>query len=176
MALMSKTNTLSYEELSNLNHNLEKRIKYLEEKVMKLTSLEEGLRESEDRFRQLANSTFEGIIIHDHGKIIDINQKILTMTGYSEEELLGNNILDFVVLEQRRAVLNGIRSETPEAYDTAITKKNNELLEVEVLSRPFHYKSRTVRVAAIRDLSYKKHFVKSIEESEEKFRDRKSVV
>jgi len=170
MALMSKTNTLSYEELSNLNHNLEKRIKYLEEKVMKLTSLEEGLRESEDRFRQLANSTFEGIIIHDHGKIIDINQKILTMTGYSEEELLGNNILDFVVLEQRRAVLNGIRSETPEAYDTAITKKNNELLEVEVLSRPFHYKSRTVRVAAIRDLSYKKHFVKSIEESEEKFR------
>lgn len=167
---MSKSNALSYEELYNLNQSLEKRIKYLEEKVMKLTSLEEGLRESEDRFRQLANSTFEGIIIHERGKVIDINQQIILMTGYSEEELLGANLLDFVVLEHRKPVLLGIRSDSPEAYDTVIRKKNGDSLEVEVLSRPFNYKGRSVRVAAIHDLSYKKHFVRSIEESEEKFR------
>ncbi|NJO69020.1 MAG: PAS domain S-box protein [Bacteroidetes bacterium] len=137
---------------------------------MKLTSLEDGLRESEERFRQLANSTFEGIIIHEHGTIIDVNQQIYSMTGYSEEELLGNNILDFVVLEFRKPVLLSIRSDSPQAYDTVIKKKNEEFLEVEVLSRPFSYKGRSVRVAAIRDLSYKKYFVRSIEESEEKFR------
>lgn len=167
---MSKSNTLSYDELYNLNQSLEKRIKYLEEKVMKLTSLEEGLRESEERFRQLANSTFEGIIIHEHGKIIDINQQITLMSGFAEDELLGANLLDFIVLEYRKPVLLGIRSEVPEAYDTVIRKKNGETLEVEVLSRPFNYKGRSIRVAAIHDLSYKKHFVRSIEESEEKFR------
>lgn len=167
---MIKSNSLTYEELQNLNQNLEKRIKYLEGKVMKLTSLEEGLRESEDRFRQLANSTFEGIIIHEHGKILDVNQQFLVMTGYTEEELLEANFLDFIVLEHRKPVLLGIRSETPQAYDTVIKRKDDETIEVEVLSRPFSYKGRSVRVAAIHDLSYKKHFVRSIEESEEKFR------
>lgn len=167
---MSKTNTLSYEELSNLNQNLEKRIKYLEEKVLKLSNIEGNLRESEDRFKQLANSTFEGIIIHENGTILDVNQQIYTMTGFSEEEVIGNNMLDFVVLEYRKPVLLSIRSDIPQSYDTVIKKKNGEFLEVEVISRPFIYKGRNVRVAAIRDLSYKKYFVRSIEESEEKFR------
>lgn len=167
---MSKARTLSYEELYNLNQNLEKRIKYLEEKVMNLTNLEEGLRESEQRFRQLANSTFEGIVIHEHGKIIDANEQLLTLTGYTIDEVIGSNLLDFVVLEYRKPVLLAIRSESSQAYDTVFRHKNGEIIEVEVISRPFSYKGRSVRVAAIHDLSYKKHFVKSIEESEEKFR------
>ncbi len=166
---MSKP-ALSYEELYNLNQNLEKRIKFLEEKVMKLTSLEDGLRESEQRFRQLANSTFEGIVIHEHGKIIDANEQLLTLTGYSIDEVIGANLLDFVVLEYRKPVLLSIRSDSPQAYDTVFRSKSGENIEVEVISRPFSYKGRSVRVAAIHDLSYKKHFVKSIEESEEKFR------
>lgn len=166
---MSKP-ALSYEELYNLNQNLEKRIKFLEEKVMKLTSLEDGLRESEQRFRQLANSTFEGIVIHEHGKIIDANEQLLTLTGYSIDEVIGANLLDFVVLEYRKPVLLSIRSDSPQAYDTVFRSKRGENIEVEVISRPFSYKGRSVRVAAIHDLSYKKHFVKSIEESEEKFR------
>jgi PAS domain S-box-containing protein len=167
---MSKARTLSYEELYNLNQNLEKRIKNLEEKVMNLTNLEEGLRESEQRFRQLANSTFEGIVIHEHGKIIDANEQLLTLTGYAIDEVIGSNLLDFVVLEYRKPVLLAIRSESSQAYDTVFRHKNGGDIEVEVISRPFSYKGRSVRVAAIHDLSYKKHFVKSIEESEEKFR------
>ena len=157
---MSKANKLTYEELSDLNQNLEKRIKDLEDKVMNLTSLEESLRESEERFRQLANSTFEGIIIHDNGKILNINEQILTMTGYSEEELLNANILDFIVPEYRKPVLLSIRSDSPQTYDTIIKHKNQDIFEVEVISRPFSYKGRSVRVAAIHDLSYKKQFVK----------------
>ncbi|MCK5253401.1 MAG: hypothetical protein KAQ96_10640, partial [Thermoplasmata archaeon] len=33
----------------------------------------EALRESEERYRRLADSTFEGIVLHDNGTIVDAN-------------------------------------------------------------------------------------------------------
>jgi PAS domain S-box-containing protein len=56
------------------------------------------------------------------------------------------------------------------AYNTVLRKKSGEQIEVEIFSRPINYKGRNVRVAAIRDLSYRKLFEKTIEESEIKFR------
>lgn len=167
---MSKAKTLTYGELYELNQSLEKRVKNLEENIRKLTSLEENLRESEDRFRQLADSTFEGIVIHENGKIINVNQQILKMTGYAENEVIGAGLLDFIVPEYRKPVLLSIRSDSSQTYDAAVICKNGESLEVEILSRPYIYRGQTMRVAVIHDLSYKKQFVKSIEESEEKFR------
>ena len=42
--------------------------------------VDEALRKSEERFRQLANSTFEGILIYDKGVILDVNQALTRLT------------------------------------------------------------------------------------------------
>lgn len=120
---MTKTLKLSYEELLNLNENLEKRIRILEEKVMKFKNVEEGLRESEQRFKQLADSTSEGILIHENGTIIDTNLRILSMLGYTESEVVGKSVLEYVVTEYRKEVIQGIRSEGQMAYTTFLRKK-----------------------------------------------------
>ena len=50
---------------------------------------EDALRESEARFRRLAESGVIGIVIADmHGDILDANDTYLRMLGYSREELL----------------------------------------------------------------------------------------
>ena len=50
---------------------------------------EDALRESETRFRKLAESGIIGITIADlHGNILDANDTYLTMVGYSREELV----------------------------------------------------------------------------------------
>ena len=167
---MNKTVNLSYDDLINLNENLEKRIKILEEKVMKLKHVEETLGESEQRFRQLADSTYEGIVIHEKGTIIDINQQMSAMLGYSEEDFKGKSFLEFIVMEHRKEAIQSIRSENEIAYNTVLRKKNGETIDVEILSRPFTFKGRKVKVATVRDLSYRKLFEKKIEESEIKFR------
>jgi len=167
---MSKSSTLSREELQSLNENLERRVKILEEKVMKLKNVKEVLHESEERFRQLADSTFEGIIIHDNGVIIDVNQQMISMLGYLESELLNKNFLEFVVIEHRKEALQSVRSDFQMAYDTILRKKTGELLEVEIISRPFTYNGRKVKVSTFRDLTLNKRFEKTIEESEIKFR------
>ena len=138
---------LSYDELLNLSENLEKRIKVLEEKVLKLKDVEEVLRDSEQRFQQLADSTFEGIIIHENATILDINQQMAFMLGYDETELIGKSLLEFILIEYRKDAIQSIRSDYQMAYNTVMRKRNGELLEVEVLSRPFLFKSKRTPAA-----------------------------
>ena len=167
---MSKNLSPSREELQILNENLERRIKVLEERVLKLKGVEDVLRESEERFRQLSNSTVEGFIIHDNGIILEINQQMLSMLGFQESELLNKNFLEYIVIENRKEALQSIRSDMEMAYDTIFRKKNGEFIEVEILTRPFTFNGRKVKVSTFRDLSFKKRFERTIEESEIKFR------
>jgi two-component system cell cycle sensor histidine kinase/response regulator CckA len=51
--------------------------------------IEKALRESETRFRRLAESGIIGIVVADvRGKILDANEAYLEMVGYSREEVL----------------------------------------------------------------------------------------
>ena len=46
----------------------------------------EALKESEERFRGLFSASFGGMGVHDKGVIIEANQALSDMTGYSHEE------------------------------------------------------------------------------------------
>jgi PAS domain S-box-containing protein len=161
---------LSYDELLSINENLEKQIKILEEKVTHLKSSEENLRDSESRYKQLADSTLEGVLIHENGYVIDYNQQLNSMLGYGANEIAGRNILDFIVMEYRKEAVLSIRSSQQMVYNTVLKKKNGEIMEVEVFSRPFNYNGKSLKVATFRDTGYRKLFEKTIEESEIKFR------
>ena len=50
---------------------------------------EEALRDSEERFRQLADASFEGLVIHAACLILDINKRVTDMLGYDPADLVG---------------------------------------------------------------------------------------
>ncbi len=56
--------------------------------------VDEGLRDSETRYRRLFETTQDGILILDGntGEITDVNPFLLKMLGYSHEELLGKKL------------------------------------------------------------------------------------
>ncbi len=63
---------------------------------------EERLRESEERFRCLSEASLEAIFIHDDGRIVDVNQALCDLGGYSWHELVGRDGLEIVAPEYRR--------------------------------------------------------------------------
>ncbi|MDT8368331.1 MAG: ATP-binding protein [Longimicrobiales bacterium] len=68
------------------------------------------IRESEERFRRLADSAFEGVIVSRQGMIRDANERAAQMSGLTLERLIGR---DFGVLlhdECRNATLGEITS------------------------------------------------------------------
>ena len=67
---------------------------------------EAALLESEEKFRSVVQNAHEGIvIIDDHSKILYANDKISELTGYTQEELLSQNFIDFIADESKNFVL-----------------------------------------------------------------------
>ena len=77
---------VSPEELLGM---LDRAVETIQLRLEKETAVE-ALRESEERFRKFADeATFEGIIIHDNGVILDANRIIASMCGYDRDQLIG---------------------------------------------------------------------------------------
>lgn len=125
-----------------------------------------ALKESEERLRRLVNATWEGIIIHGEGTVLDVNEAILSMTGYSYEELIGHSVLEFLAPESIEPALQKLREgiDGPEIYlEAKALRKDKTVFPIEVLGRPIRYKNYDARVIAVRDITQRKQAEEELE-------------
>ena len=142
----------------------------LQQEIAQRIQTEEALRESEERFRGLAEATFEGIIVHDKGTILDMNQIMEEMFGYARAELIGANALDLMMTEYEEGILGNIRSEYENLTEGEGKRKDGSRFPVELKAKAMPYQGRSVRITAIRDLTERKCAEHALRESEERFR------
>ncbi|WP_321418457.1 cache domain-containing protein [uncultured Desulfobacter sp.] len=115
---------------------------------------DKALRESEERFRNLSHATFEGIVLHDKGWIIEANEQFYKMYGYTRQELADKNILRTLVDPDSMVMMkNKVDARDFGPYEVTCLKKNGSTFPVEIRVRLMGYQGREVRMAAIRDLS-----------------------
>lgn len=137
---------------------------------------EERLRESEQRFRNIIDTSFDGIIIHDAGRIIDINENPLRYLGYERNEVIGSNLLDFFAPGYVKDAAENLRSviENPAVesgrLETRIVGRSGKEYDVEYFSRATQYHGKYVRVVAFRDITERKEAERTLRESEFRFR------
>lgn len=118
---------------------------------------EEALQESEERFRKFADeASFEGIIIHDGEKILDVNQIFATMYGYERDELIGMDLLGTIAPEYCELVSKYIREEYEEPYGSMGLKKGGSTFPVEVHAKHIPFHGRMARGVAVRDITDRK--------------------
>jgi PAS domain S-box-containing protein len=117
---------------------------------------EKTLKESEDRFRQLADAAFEGIIIHDNGVILDVNQSLLQMCLYDYHEVIGKNIANFILPESKDIILQKIASGYDKCFEVLVKKKDGTTLTFEVNGKSIIYRGKPARVVALRDITESK--------------------
>ncbi len=117
---------------------------------------EEALRESEERFRALHNASFGGIVIHDQGIILDCNQGLSGITGYTLEELIGMDGLNLIALEWRELVMQNIRRGFDQGYEVEGRRKDGTQYPLSIRGTTIPYKGRSVRVTEFRDITERK--------------------
>lgn len=54
----------------------------------------ERLPNTQTRLEVFCKATFEAVLIHEQGKILDVNPAAETLFGYSTDELIGKSLLD----------------------------------------------------------------------------------
>jgi diguanylate cyclase (GGDEF)-like protein/PAS domain S-box-containing protein len=106
------------------------------------------------RLRQLADASFEGIIIHCDGVVTDANETFAKMVGCGVKELIGRHAVDFVAKKdwQRLAASMGSGG-LGGRIEFELRSLDGQCLPVEALSRAIDFKGRAGYVSAIRDLS-----------------------
>jgi len=118
--------------------------------------VEQSLRESEARFKALHNASFGGIAIHDKGLILDCNQGLSEITGYSETELIGMDGLLLIAKKSRAAVMKNIVTGYEKPYETIGLRKNGEEYPIRLEARNIPYKGKQVRTVEFRDITKRK--------------------
>jgi PAS domain S-box-containing protein len=104
------------------------------------------------RFKTLAEASFEGIIIHDQGIIIDVNNEASRVFNCRHDELLGQNLLERFPVECQRAILD----EADRPYEGEIITRQGDTIPVEIRTKNLDFAESSVSVTAIRDMSIQK--------------------
>ncbi len=112
------------------------------------------LKKNEERLRNLTSLTFEGIIIHRQGIFMDCNDSFLKIVGYEKHELMNQNIVEKCIHEDDiKIVAEKVKTKDSKPYEVRGIRKNGLVFPVEIESRNVHIEGKSVRVAAIRDLT-----------------------
>ncbi len=115
---------------------------------------EQELKESEERFRQLSDSTWEAILIVDGGKIIHANDQFFEMFGYERGELEAKTILPIIFKNGSMGTLmDFIDHKRSGPLEAEGVRKNGENFPVEIRIRIMEYYGATAKVLSIRDIS-----------------------
>ncbi len=142
---------------------------------MERMDAEEALQDSEERLSRLSGASFEGIAVHEKGRIVDANQTLAKLFGYELSEIIGMNAMDLTAPESRDLVMQNIVSGYEQPYEGLGLKKDGTTFYVELVGKPLPYKGRVVRVTAIRDITERKKMQIALIESEHLLRESQKV-
>jgi len=108
--------------------------------------------ESERRVKILADAPFEGIFIHEHGKVLDANNTLLDLLDITLEEAMGKNVIDFIPEIAREHVGRELDEPSGEVFVTTARRGDGSAVKLEVRGRHFPAQGRTVRVVSLRPI------------------------
>ncbi|KYD21595.1 hypothetical protein B4110_0438 [Parageobacillus toebii] len=114
----------------------------------------QALEVSENRFKRLAESIMEGIIVHAHGKVIEANKAACRLFGYVESELIHMPVQDLMILESLKKIEH---NDQEELYEIQLRRKDGTIFPAEMVQREYDYDGRKVNVTAIRDITERKN-------------------
>jgi len=132
---------------------------------------ESALKESEDRLKFLSSATFEGIVLHKKGVVKDANESFFKITGYKREEVIGENLLDYIpYLKDKAKIMLNIVKGYAKPYTITVRRKNGSEFIAELEAKNVKQAGKIIRIAAVRDVTERKKAEQALKESEAKYR------
>jgi len=170
--------SIAQDKFIEFNHQLEhivaERTKELQKEIIERKQIEKTLRESQEYLHSLFLATPTGIGVVINRVLKQVNKQICDMTGYSEEELLGQSSKIFYLCDEEyesvgREKYKLISIQGTGSVETRWKHKNGRIIDVLLSSRPMDLSdlSKGVTFTAL-DITERKRTQESLRESEEK--------
>jgi len=118
---------------------------------------ERAIRDSEERMRKFAAATNEGIFFHKNGILTDVNEALLAIMGYTREEMIGHNAMEFVAPEWQQTAADYMREGREDPYEAEVMHKKGHNIAVELVGKTLHLGDETYRLGVLRDITAHRH-------------------
>ena len=176
--------TIDINESAQIIKNSNGEILYYEgwaEDITLRKKAEKALFESERKFRNLFNSSSDGIIISDEKyRILAINETLINLLGFKKGYLLRKKITEIIhpkyaeMIKQRISDLYNEESLPPIEIETYIA--SGDVISVEISCKIIDYENRKAILTMIRDISERKEterkILNAVIETEEREKER----
>jgi PAS domain S-box-containing protein len=136
------------------------------------------LKESEEKFRLIAEQSIVGLIIIKDSKFLFVNAKLCEITGYSEEELLTWNVERFlqrihpvdlpsiIIAMKNRVEDKNLTS----SFELRFKQKSGKYIWLQQNANPIQLKGEMAVLSVLIDITEQKRAEKTVEESEKRYR------
>ncbi len=136
---------------------------------------EEALKESEQKFRILAESASAAIFMYQNNKVCYVNRACGIMTGYSDDDLLQLNFWDIVhpdfsELAKELGAARQRGESVPNHFEIKILTKAGEARWVDYTASTATYRGELAVLGTAYDITERKNAKRRLEESEERHR------
>lgn len=148
--------------------------------ITERVNAKEALKESEEKFRTIAEQSLMGILITQNKKIEYINQACAEIWGYRVEEMRNwtiEELKDLIhpsdkdfVFEQNK-IKKAVDLDCVTNYQFQGIKKSGENIWIDIFSKFIIYKGKTANMVTFLDLTFLKKAEKELKDSEQKYRD-----
>ncbi|HTM61716.1 MAG TPA: PAS domain S-box protein [Burkholderiales bacterium] len=143
-----------------IQHRAEPHVLFIGQDVTARKSDEEVLRASEEQYRAIFNATSDALVLRDsEARIVDVNPAFLEMSGYTREEVIGNNPWIFarkdnnaLAGEMFRRVIAGESVH----FEVQGIRKDGTAIDVEMHAVPMMYRGKPHALGMARDITARK--------------------
>ncbi len=137
---------------------------------------EEALRESEERYRLLAQNSLTGIYIHQDGFFVYVNDRLASMMGYAVQDMVGRKFWDFVHPSDRnvvkqRGIARSLGESVEPRYEFRALCRDGTTKWFEVMATSIMYRGRTANMGNVADITARKKSDRALLESRQEYRD-----
>ncbi len=136
---------------------------------------EEALRDSEKKYREVAENIYEGIWIIDKDENTTfVNTRMTELLGYSAEEMLGRNLFRFMdtqAMEEARSNLARGRVGTRAEYEFRFRRKDGNTMYTHIVTAPLYDARGNYRgaLAGVIDISERKRTEEILHRRQQEF-------
>lgn len=153
---------------------------YIVGTIRDITDMEkarEALAESEQKFRNLAESSPNMIFINKNGRVVYVNKKCVDVMGYSKERFLSQDFcfMDIIHPEYHECIKEAFqkhgKGEEIPPYDYALLTCDGERIEALIMTKLIDYEGEKAILGIVTDISAHKMIENALRASEERYRN-----